>query len=295
MTPADRSPVLLLQDSLARSVYTIAPERKAAMLGVVKTHNIELVISDDRGFSIRADPSTGDITVPIAAMEYVWACSHAFMVFYDEYGAAQRRADHQFDLMQAPRARDAADLFNWAINNMENSGVGRWPTGLPKPEDSPPPKSDVQVANEAYLCAMSWILHHEVAHIRLQHPPKVLSNALQEEKAADREATAWILDAERDVLRRRKRILGIVVATLAIQAHESIAGAAKNARSHPEPHQRLADCLYQYPMDENDEVLAVAAANLQILLAQKGLVMAQLDQDSFDALVSEFLVAFSRT
>lgn len=294
MTPADRSPILLLQDSLAGSVFAIAPERQGELKAVVSSHDLSMVISDDRGFSVRINPQSGDITVPIAAMEYVWACAHAFMVFYDEYGAAQRRGDDQFDITQSPRGQDAVRLFNWALRNMQLSGVDPWPADLPKPEASPTPKSDAHIANEVYLCAMSWILHHEIAHKRLNHPPQAMSNALQEEQDADRVATEWILHQVNDASMQQKRTLGIVIAILSIQAHESLTHSASDLQTHPRAFQRLAACLYQYNIDENDEVLAVAAANLQILLAQNGSANPDLNRASFDTLVSEFLVAFSR-
>lgn len=90
---------------------------------------------------------------------------------------------------------------------------------------------------------------------------------------------------------RRKRTLGIVVAILAIQARH-LTPRAKST-THPPPYQRLAEYLYYYPLDANDKVLAVAAANLQILLAQRGVAATDLDQASFDALVAEFLLASS--
>lgn len=294
--PSDRSPILQLESDIARSVYRIAPEREDELAAEVQAHNISLVITDDRGLSIRVDPCTGDITVPIAALEYVWACAHAFLVFYDDYGAAQRRGDNRFTITQSARGQAAVDLFNWAIENMETSGVDRWPDELPRPEKSPEHKSDVHIANETFLCAMAWILHHEIAHKRLNHPPHITPTALMEEKAADREATAWILDRADDAQVRRKRTLGVVVAILTIQAAEVTGRTGHGAAgTHPPTPQRLADCLYEYQLDDDDEVLAVAAANLQILLAQRGIAEIDLEQASFDALLSEFLIALSRS
>lgn len=292
--PADRSPILFLQTTIASSVYNIAPERSAELAAIVRSHDLALVPTDDRGFSIRVNTQSGDVTVPIAAMEYLWTCAHAFMVFYDEYGVAQRRGDEQFDIAQAPRGRDAVTLFNWAIKNLKNSGVDRWPDDLPRPEASPTPKSDVHIANEAFLSAIGWILHHEIAHKRLNHPTLTISTLLTEERRADQEATAWILDQVDNEKMRRKRTLGIVIAILAIQASELMTENHQKVDTHPKPHQRLADCLYQYTIDENDEVLAVAAANLQILLSQKEASETDLNQESFDAPVSEFLISFSR-
>lgn len=294
LAPADRSPVRLLEKTLAGSVFAISPERKEELLEVVDSCDLSLVISDDRKFSVRINTVTGEITVPVAALEYVWACANAFMVFYDEYGAAQRRGDDQFDITQSPRGQNAVRLFNWALRNMQLSGVDPWPADLPKPEASPTPKSDAHIANEMYLCAMSWILHHEIAHKRLNHPPQAMSNALQEEQAADRAATEWILDQVNDASMKQKRTLGIAIAILSIQAHESLTDSAHDLQTHPRAFQRLEACLYQYSIDENDEVLAVAAANLQILLAQDGSADPDLHQASFDTLVSDFLVAFSR-
>ncbi|MBD4053771.1 cell death peptidase Lit, partial [Xanthomonas citri pv. citri] len=80
---------------------------------------------------------------------------------------------------------------------------------------------DSQVASEIFLCAIAWILHHEISHVVLQHPLVTTAFSTQEEREADSHATKWILgNLYESAPELKKRALGIATAVLCIQSLE---------------------------------------------------------------------------
>lgn len=123
-----------------------------------------------------------------------------------------------------------------------------WPDSLPHPAvaevsartGSEP--SNEEVATELFLCASAWILHHELAHLRLQHP-LVTTNSVAEEREADQAATGWILDSYPGEPRTLKRGLGIAVAVVALAVLQLESPALSNT-GVPQTHPGVADRLF---------------------------------------------------
>jgi hypothetical protein len=283
-----RSPVLTFEKQVASAAFTIAPERVDELLAIAPT--ISLVLSNDRNFSIRVNMSTHEVTLPIATQEYLWACGYLFWVLYQEYIAAQLREDKQVDLSTKRTVCDAINLFNWAWNNQAASGVEEWPARLPRPKREGSDEA-VSAANELFIAAIAWIIHHEIAHVRAKHPAMHQIYAVKQELEADEMATDWILGKCDDPDLRKKRQLGMVTALLAMQLLDEPPGLDTYVGTHPPTVERLYTCLERAQVDDDAVPRAFAAVALQLQLSQFELSI-PLDGSSIQDILGNALLAF---
>ena len=283
-----RSPVLIFARQIAGSAFAVAPEREEELLAAVPTFS--LALSDDKGFYIRVNMSTHEATLPIATLEYLWACAYLFWVIYQEYVAAQERGDKHLDLSNRRYVRGAIDAFNWARNNQAVSGVENWPQTLPRPARKDTDNA-VSVANELFLAAVAWIIHHEIAHVRANHPAMHRSYAVKQEVEADEMATDWILGKCNDPGLRKKRQLGMVTALLAMQLLDEPPGADTYVSTHPPTVERLYACLERARVDDDGAPRAFAAVALQLQLSQYELSI-PLDGSTIQDILGGALIAF---
>jgi hypothetical protein len=288
-----RSPILLLETAIAASAFTIAPERAEELKALDERHGFTLVPTDETGFEIRINGMTHEVKLPIATLEYLWACSYLLHAMYQEYVDVQRSRGTQLDLARAPKCAEAIELLNWSIDNMMHSGVRPWPTNKPMPKVGPAEKGDIQIANELFLVAVGWLIHHEISHVVLDHKPvhKVFSK--QKEKEADLKATDWIVSSSRVDLETQKRSLGIVAALLSMQFLDSPARSDTYTRSHPPTVERLDYCLTRAKASDDGAVCALATVGLQFHLSQFG-ITAALDGTSIRDVLAGFMIAFAR-
>ena len=187
----------------------------------MSVNDIGLIILDGAGFTFETAVGSREIRTTVATQEYLWASVHAHLVLYNEYCLAQGRGDFKFDARESPRGRAALDLLEWAETNLGAGGTACWPDTLPRPVEDPPNGSDIHAANEVYLCGAAWIIHHELAHIRLGHGAMYVVGSVSEERDADVEATRFILSRSQVESESRKRTVGIASAILALQGLEA--------------------------------------------------------------------------
>jgi hypothetical protein len=287
-TVALRSPVLLLEKQVAGAAFAIAPEREHELLGVAP--NFSLALSNDRKFSIRVNMSTHEATLPIATLEYLWACAYLFWVLYQEYIAAQQRNHKRIDLSTKRSVCEAIDLFNWARNNQATSGVEAWPKALPRPESNSSDEA-VSVANELFLAAIAWIIHHEIAHVRAKHVAMHNIYVVRQEQEADEMATDWILGKCEDPGSRQKRQLGMITALLATQLLDEPPGSDTYVRTHPPTVERLYACLERALVDDDASPRAFAVVAMQLQLSQFDLSI-PLDGQSIQDILGDALIKF---
>lgn len=290
-----RSPILLLETVIAASAFRVAPERADELRTLDDLHRFVLVLADEKGFAFRINTQTHEATLPIAALEYIWCCAYLLHVLYEAYLETQRAAALQLDLNRVPKCSKAIDLVNWSMKNMILSGQDWWPADMPTPVSDPEPRTDIHIANELFLLAVGWLVHHEISHVVLGHQPvdKVFSK--QKEKDADLRATEWLVSLARTEEERQKRSLGIAAALLSMQfldrPEEIVDGYV---RSHPISVERLDYCLTRANALDDGVVCAFATVGLQFHLGQFG-ITAPLDGTSIRDVLSGFMVAFARS
>ena len=288
-----RSPICHLESSIAGVAFNIAPEREADLVALRTKYEFVIELVDRRGFDIGIDVTKGVITLPIAGLEYLWTCAYNYWVVNQEYASAQHSGMETFDATGNPRLQVAARLIEWSTNNLHNTGVAPWPNNLPTPVLTPKPDSDVRVANELFLSALGWIVHHEIGHVVLGHPPIVVSWSQQQEKDADLYATDWIFSGlGQNDLRLRKRALGLAIAILCLQSLK-IRSIRSEHGSHPPAHARLGYCLERYDFGQQEFIEAFAVVVLQLLFHGEG-IKANIHGESFRAILGDFLFTIDR-
>jgi hypothetical protein len=292
-----RSPICHLEPYISGVALNIAPEQKEALLALRDRHNLSFELTDKQESEdaskniIGIDVTTGVISLPIAALEYLWSCAYTYWVVNQEYAKAQHAGQEKFNATGNERLRDAATLTVWGKNNISTSGVMVWPKTLPDPTQSHLPHDDISIANELFLSALGWIVHHEIGHAALGHPALEVGYSQQQEKDADLHATDWILsNLTPSDLRLQKRALGVAIALLHIQSLEDRSAFSK----HPDAHGRLCYCLDRYEIGQQEAIEAFTVVILQLLFHEQGLT-ADIDGESFKVILGDFILKISRS
>lgn len=295
-----RSPICFLEHDIQGVAFNIAPEREATLLTLRDKHSFSFELTDKNEFEdaskniIGIDVTTGVITLPIAALEYLWACAYNYSVVTQEYAKAQHAGQETFNATGNKRLQDAAKLAAWGKHNINNSGVAAWPDGLPAPAQSPSPRGDIHLSNELFLSALGWIVHHEIGHAVLGHPALAVGYSQQQEKDADLHATEWLLSGlERNDLRLEKRALGVAIALLHIQSLDTKSINSQYG-THPPAHTRLCYCLERYEVGLREAIEAFAVVILQLLFHEQGLKV-DIYGKSFEAILADFLHKIARS
>ena len=292
-----RSPICLLETQIAGAPFNVAPEKASRCLQYRDDHRFDVIFVDEKKFRIRVRSNKEDqhpeIVLPIASLEYLWSFSHHCWVLTQEYAAAQRRGLETFDCLGTERLKQSSTLLDWAKSNLLQSGVDQWPEVGPRPKNDEHSIDDSRVATELFLCALAWIMYHEIAHVVKNHPLLDTSISEQEEREADKFATNWLLDGlTGNDSRLRKRALGISVAVLTIQSLEiESVGCLKN--THPKAHDRIFNNTDAYKYENDEAVEAFCTVVLQYLFNEKS-IEANVDGSKFSEILSDLLFDFSR-
>lgn len=294
-----RSPICKLQDSIAAVAFKIAPEKELECENLRNKHGIEFEITDDLHFDIRVKSDEQEqksvITLPVSALEYLWAFSFWCWVVIQEYQESQKCGHEMFDPVGNERLKTAHKLISWAKSNLMTTGTDDWPLDLPQPTEDDVDESDTAVARELFLCALGWIVHHEIGHIGLEHSPGDVAYSDQNEKAADTYATDWILDnLEAECPMLKKRSIGVAAATLCLQSFElndQMAGCLRN--THPDAHVRLYESLTKYQVGTEEVIEAFVVVILQCLFSKTD-VQFEVNGAIFSDMFNDVLYQISR-
>jgi hypothetical protein len=282
-----RSPVRhLMAESLAHSIFNVAPERGEEFNTALD--DFDLVYVAQRAWKFCADPERREITVSRGAVELVWCMSLAHFAFYSRL-IAGKKFDHpvEIDPQSDPSVRDSLRLLRWAIEcQLKGDESDDWLAGCPQPRPSSLMESNEAVADELSLVTCAYLLHHELAHIRLRHSAAVddcLSRS--QEKDADIEAAQWVLDGidpQGPVF--KKRALGIVQGFLL----GTVMGLYRNdfgGTRHPYSYDRLASFLHRVLSGADHVAWAFAFAVLDLHFNNSGRMLPKQDfADSREAL-----------
>lgn len=258
------TPLLLLLNLVPESLARIAPERVDEMMD--KFRALQFSMNDEPGLGFFA--REGKINLPLRGLEFLWALSH-FMwelktVNATSVGAVITFRDH-------PSLVTAARLLKWAIGNELSRGTPlEWPASAPRPATTVARPSGAAWSStetdELFFCSTAWILHHELAHISLNHQSHS-ARSVQEERDADWTATALILDGAPDEQALHKRALGIATAVVAFAALDSSAGAQPRAvRTHPLPSERIHAALGHARLGEDHEAQYIASLAIRTFM-----------------------------
>lgn len=254
--------------------------------------DITLTLNDEPRFTFKINLSTCEIITTIVTLEYLWASAYTHLILFIEYTEAIKCGSKHFDIGDNSKRRAAHDLLNWATSNLTRTDVSSWPNHMPQPVRYPKETSEIYPVNELFFCMVAWIIHHEIAHIRLNHQPLVSTNSIVEEKEADIAATKWILGNSINQQKSSKQTIGIAAAILALQEIQE-PFRFSSFQTHPKAFERIEYCLAEASVAENDNVYAFAATIMQIQLSYRGIEITP-DWTTYKELFSEHLIEFAR-
>lgn len=295
------SPILNLFENLIYAApFRIAPEKEAGLIELLKKHKIQIQFVKQTSPFFHVSVGVDNvIKLRIATLEFLWASTHAQYILYTEYTAAQRLGQQDLRLSCSSRCINAFRLLIWAFDNMRLVRNSSWPIELPIPSLTLDPESDVHVTNELFLCALSWIIHHEIQHVILGHNVgyEYVSNyeSIGMEMNADAEAVRWIISGAEKEKELVKRLLGVVTAIIAIQTTE-VSATPPRLLTHPKTFERLYHCLEISEVDNNSMLYSFASAQLQLHLGMKRICVPPkiVAGDDFKGIFSELLVRIAQ-
>lgn len=212
-----QSPIRSILKNIPFAPLNIAPEMTERFINEFPELTIEIIDSDEWFFKIATEQK--HISLSRRVVEIFWAVSYSYYVLYNKILKVHKpNSKLILELREDPELSKAMDLirlvyFSW----MKNQDTA-WPMDLPRPVEEPEHASYEHVANELCLCAIGYIFHHELAHLRLKHKSP---SDLDIEKDADIAATDWILDNDIDQqdYRYLNRALCIAIAFEVMVAH----------------------------------------------------------------------------
>ena len=170
-------------DLFPRLLLAAAPEKKEDLAVVLKEIGGITFLVDEKENCIlfSSDRETRTIRVGLRCLGRLWANAYAYFVMFTEIGQVLREdsTTREFDLDSTPRFQKAKAILEWSTNNdieIKLSGrhsieveLDNYPPELPEPFSDSKKGSDEDAADEISLMALGFILHHELAHLRLQH------------------------------------------------------------------------------------------------------------------------------
>ena len=291
------SPIRVLDEDIISSLLRIAPEREKELLDFRDKYDPKVVFFNKSGFSFSVNTKENQIRLPTQSLEFLWCASYVYYLIYKKYTDCQQSdKTAQFDLHGDSELRSGMDLYRWSISNLKSPDSERWldETARPAKACSYPTEYEL-VADELFLSAIAWILHHEIAHIYNDHPNAPCSDceSREQEKEADRSATNWILGEEICTKKITKRGLGIAIAVLTITTQDLLSGEFKET-THPKSFERLFDALDEN-FDNDHVVYAFSVIILQVHMALAGQQIDLTEDIPWKELFTNCLIQLSRT
>jgi len=203
----------------------VAPEKAAQLAALFADLGVTFQINRDaETIEFRSFSEKQMIVVGTKCLARLWVHAFAyFTIFTDVVALKVRDPQATLDLRSSDRLRAAAVLLKWAVKadvqvaltnrNGASSAMVSFPSELEAVFSQEQFAEHKGFADKHAFAALAFILHHELAHIRLGHTAEQGLPSLEHEKAADRMAAEWLLDSPglspRALLQRQ---LGITIA-----------------------------------------------------------------------------------
>lgn len=194
------------------------------------------------GIDFWAHPTKRQINVPRRCLFRVKANAFAYYSAVDGMIAKKNgTADSGTDA----RIQKANELLTWAVRtdvattlgDKSSFSLGAIPHDIEKLYRSCLKTEQLDLGEEIFRLAVAWVLHHELAHLRLQHSVP----SVKIEYEADHAATDWLLKAdELSQADRRARYFGIATGLGWLSALNVYIGPG-NGKTHPPAGQRFVN------------------------------------------------------
>lgn len=268
--------------SAIKLMASIAPEREIELQEVIRKRNVTFQFCDnEEKLVFRAYPFMGVIQIQTKCILRLWATAYGHFKVYNKIADFKTIGFSQstIDLKSQADLEPARRLLTWATGvdcMIKKASLEKlFPTPLPEPYPANAPEpfclynqwgSDEHVADELTLVALAFILHHELAHIRLSHSETGQSDLDRViEKEADQQAASWVLGSLTDEVDDRfiKRILGVVIGLGWLASHTAYIPET-DQDSVPPAYDRLFQVVEKFVTDPSHVAWAMTAVILAL-------------------------------
>jgi hypothetical protein len=181
-------------------------------------------------------------------------------------------------------------LLKWGFERLLGANDTVWPAGTVHPVAAPTVGSPENAADELALCAIAFLLHHELAHHRLAHAATGDHHStMDQERDADYAAASWILGPVREGDPRfTKRALGVATALSVITAYGVHTGY-HDGETHPRSFDRLFNTLSEHVRDDYSKVWAFVVGILNLHMTNTGIALPDVAHASFKSCVDSYV------
>lgn len=277
-----------LKADVEASVFRIAPEREDELAVFFSNRTPQFVWTNKAKRLPSVNTQSAQMFLPAPGLTLLWAAALQSWVLYDEHLKESAKGSQMFSLFGSGRRIAAIGCFEWALVHFSDPSIAA-PDGVLAPHAAPAAGSDEHVANELFLAAIAWILHHEIAHLQLGHT-SITAIPTQEETDADTRALSWILDQESDEARRKKRVLGACVAILLITVLDLNTGSFRD-RTHPRAFDRMFRMLEQARLPDNHVAFSFCTTMIRVEMSKLQIPIVVNDGTSWREICYEHLSA----
>lgn len=284
--PNMTSPIKHVMATLHLAIVNIAPEREAEFESTWK--NVTLQYLDQPEWICSVNIENQHILLSRRVIEVTWCASYAYsLLFTKEMQGKDLGTPIKINFCNNPQVHQGMKLLSWAYQNWLHGEDQPWPATLPSPIENVERGSSLWVADEFCRCSMAYILHHELAHIRLKHDPT--ASTLCDEREADYSAADWIMNPslEDDDPRFIKRAIGIAVA-LEVLTSQGIHTGKYGGTKHPPSYDRLIHTLRRFIQNDNHVVWAVVVVTLKLHIDSKGMQMPDTKYETWIACAEDY-------
>lgn len=288
LPPTTRSPIGPFLKAVVNTFATVAPERNDQVRASLE--NVTITILDDARWICRAHLTERRIELSTRFLEAMWCYAYAVCVFYRNE-AAGKTPMGLVETINNRETLEAMELLRWSlVEQLGDDDSTSWPRDLPQPGRPDAPSSETYaLVNELFLMAVGFVLHHELAHLRLKHHGD--GDSIDQEKDADASASDWILAGVEDADAFKKRAMGVTLALLVIVSR-GIHSGDWDGRTHPRRFDRLMNVLQRHvPRDHDAWPFIVAILSLHTFNADMDVPRGEFT--SWLDIVSAFLDRFA--
>jgi hypothetical protein len=289
------SPIKYIMGHIQDAIINIAPERTEQFK--IEFPNLTIKYVDDGEWICNANSSNTTITISKRVAETAWCLSYCYMTLFQKYCAGNMYTERTvLDFTKDKEAMEAAHLYKWALDNwLAPDNEKQWNLELPHPQ-IPAPTFYHYLANQLSLCALAFIMHHELAHIKLGH--QYTSDHylnIESEKEADLYAAEWFLNNDGiDKSTFNVRAYGIAIALEMIVARGLYKKDINTIVDHPRPFDRLLYTLQNYISDENHPVWQILVHSFSLHLYNAKVQIPEKEYYSFFECLDDYIDVLSQ-
>jgi hypothetical protein len=234
-------------ESIARSPFGVAPEKKEKLLEIQKKHSATLNIQDGNETEFRFEAIFGQIFTSIRSLQHIWAAACFFASLYCERQKASARGESEIQITWNEDIEVVRVLYEMSCKAFKESKPMMWPPDI---KLVTPNSEYLELADEIFLLMCSFAILHEIAHFELGHhkvcevgvsdSPK--ADEHETELEADKWAYDWILSSWKaygdDPRIFTKRAMGVIFA-LAMTDEFRFLAKNDSFSTHPKAVERL--------------------------------------------------------